>query len=129
MGDRVVAPVVGLETRVLRVPLHTPFVTALRRTAHAETLLLRLTDAEGVTGWGEAPQVWRVTGDSLAGARACLEGPLRDVLVGATDLSAAVGAVQQAVVGNAAAKMAADVALHDLAARRPRPRPRPRSCA
>ncbi|SFC72374.1 L-alanine-DL-glutamate epimerase [Nocardioides terrae] len=112
-----VAPVVSLETEVVRVPLHTPFVTALRRTEHAETLVLRLTDADGVTGWGEAPQVWRVTGDSLAGSQACLEGPLRDVLLGATGLTAAVGAVQRAVVGNAAARSAADVALHDLAAR------------
>jgi len=113
----VVAPVVALETEVVRVPLHTPFVTALRRTEHAETLVLRLTDADGVIGWGEAPQVWRVTGDSLAGSQACLEGPLREVLLGATDLTAAVGAVQRAVVGNAAARMASDVALHDLAAR------------
>jgi L-alanine-DL-glutamate epimerase-like enolase superfamily enzyme len=112
------APVVAVETSVLRVPLHTPFVTALRRTEHAETLLLRLTDADGVTGWGEAPQVWQVTGDSLAGARACLEGPLREVLLGGRDLRGTLAAVQRAVVGNAAARMAADVALHDLAARR-----------
>lgn len=112
------APVVGLHTRVVRVPLHTPFVTALRRTEHVETLILEITDADGVTGWGEAPQAWRVTGDSTGASQACLEGPLREVLLGATDLERTLAAVQQAVVGNTAAKMAADIALHDLAARR-----------
>jgi len=111
--------ITGLGTRVVRVPLHTPFVTALRRTEHVETLLVELVDEDGVTGWGEAPQVWRVTGDSLAGSQACLEGPLREVLVGAAaDPRETAPRVQRAVVGNPAAKMAADVALHDLAARR-----------
>ncbi|MEP9384162.1 dipeptide epimerase [Nocardioides sp. KR10-350] len=111
--------IAGLRTEVVRVPLHTPFVTALRRTEYAETLVVELTDADGLSGWGEAPQVWRVTGDSIAGSRACLEGPLRDVLVGAPADPRETGPrIQDAVVGNHAAKMAADVALHDLAARR-----------
>lgn len=48
-------------------PLHTPFVTSLRRTAVLESVLVRLTDDAGRTGLGEAPQVWRVTGESMAG--------------------------------------------------------------
>lgn len=111
--------IVDLRTTVVRVPLHTPFVTALRRTEFAETLVVELTDADGITGWGEAPQVWKVTGDSIAGSRAALEGPLRDVLVGAPiDPRETAPLIRQAVVANRAAKMAADIALHDLAARR-----------
>jgi len=111
--------IAGLRTTVVRVPLHTPFVTALRRTEFAETLVVVLSDADGVTGWGEAPQVWKVTGDSIAGSQAALEGPLREVLVGAPiDLAETAPRIQAAVVGNRAAKMAADIALHDLAARR-----------
>ena len=53
------------------VPLHTPFVTALRRTSTTESLLVEVTDSDGVSGWGEAPQVWQVTGESVAGAEAC----------------------------------------------------------
>jgi len=114
-----VTTIAGLRTRVLSVPLHTPFVTALRRTSTTDTVLVELTDTDGVTGVGEAPQAWRITGDSLAGSRACLEGPLREVLVGAAIDPRETGArVQAAVVGNRAAKMAADIALHDLAARR-----------
>lgn len=110
--------IVDLRTSVARIPLHTPFVTALRRTEYAETLVLQLTDSDGVTGWGEAPQVWRVTGDSIAGSQACLEGPLRDLLLGApADPGELAPRIQRAVVGNRAAKMAADIAVHDLAAR------------
>ncbi|MEX0428113.1 dipeptide epimerase [Nocardioides sp. DS6] len=111
--------ITGLRTRVVRVPLRAPFITAQRRTDAVETLVVELSDEDGVTGWGEAPQVWRVTGDSLAGSRACLEGPLREVLVGApVDPRETAPRVQRAVVANHAAKMAADIALHDLAARR-----------
>lgn len=110
--------VVAVRTQRVRVPLHTPFVTALRRTEFAETVVVTVEDSDGCVGWGEAPQVWRVTGDSLAGSAAALEGPISDVLVGAAaDLSSA-GLIQGAVVGNRSAKMAADIALHDLVARR-----------
>jgi L-alanine-DL-glutamate epimerase-like enolase superfamily enzyme len=112
------ARVVAVRTQRVRVPLHTPFVTSLRHTEFAETVVVTVEDSDGCVGWGEAPQVWRVTGDSLAGSAAALEGPISDVLVGAAaDLSSA-GLIQGAVVGNRSAKMAADIALHDLAARR-----------
>ncbi|NUS50125.1 MAG: dipeptide epimerase, partial [Nocardioidaceae bacterium] len=38
-------------TRV-STPLHTPFVTALRRTGTTDTVVVRVTDSDGVTGWG-----------------------------------------------------------------------------
>jgi o-succinylbenzoate synthase len=104
----------------LTTPLHTPFVTALRRTEHLETTVVEVMGDDGGRGYGEAPQVWRVTGESLAGAEACLSGPLADVVRGRDiddldDLSREIG---EAVVGNFGAKAAMDVALHDLAARR-----------
>jgi L-alanine-DL-glutamate epimerase-like enolase superfamily enzyme len=100
--------------------LHTPFVTSLRRTTTTDTVVVRVTDSDGVTGWGEAPQVWQVTGESLAGAEACVTGPLAAVLDSRdpddlVDLCRGVGA---AVAANYGAKAAVDVALHDLAARR-----------
>lgn len=109
-----------VSTTRLTTPLHTPFVTALRRTSTTDTVVVRVTDDDGVTGWGEAPQVWQVTGESLAGAEACLEGPLAAVVTGrdADDLAATCRAVAGAVAANYGAKAALDVALHDLAARR-----------
>jgi L-Ala-D/L-Glu epimerase len=104
----------------LTAPLHTPFVTALRRTEHLETTVVEVVDDDGLSGYGEAPQVWRVTGESLAGAEACLSGPLADVVRGRSvdDLPDLSVELLGAVVGNSGAKAAMDVALHDLASRR-----------
>jgi L-alanine-DL-glutamate epimerase-like enolase superfamily enzyme len=112
--------VADVRCTVVSTPLHTPFVTALRRTTTADSVLVEVVDEDGMVGVGEAPQVWAVTGDSLAGARACIEGPLASVVRGRdpTDLHDLTRAVRAAVVGNGAAKAAVDVALHDLLARR-----------
>lgn len=102
----------------VRVPLHTPFVTSMRRATHAESLLVEVVDSDGRSGWGEAPQVWQVTGESLAGAAAAIDGPLGAQLLGRdpADLIGLTDAVARAIVGNPSAKSALDVALHDLAA-------------
>ena len=104
----------------LTASLHTPFVTALRSTTTVDTTVVEVVTDDGHRGFGEAPQVWRVTGESLASAEACLSGPLRDVVLGrsADDLHALLRSVEDAVVGNHGAKAAMDVALHDLTARR-----------
>jgi L-alanine-DL-glutamate epimerase-like enolase superfamily enzyme len=112
--------VVEVRTHRLRALLHTPFVTALRTTNHLETLVVELVDDEGRSGFGEAPQVWRVTGESIPGAEACVQGPLADVVrdVPLDPLEELCDQVGRAVVGNFGAKAAVDVALHDLTAQR-----------
>jgi L-alanine-DL-glutamate epimerase-like enolase superfamily enzyme len=106
--------------RRVGVRLHTPFVTALRRTTTADSLIVEIVDSDGANGLGEAPQVWAVTGDSIAGSAACVEGPLAAVLDRSDpdDLHDTARRVRGAVAGNLAAKAAVDMALHDLAARR-----------
>jgi L-alanine-DL-glutamate epimerase-like enolase superfamily enzyme len=112
--------IAAVRTHRLSAPLHTPFVTALRRTTTTDTLVVELIDDDGRSGFGEAPQVWQVTGASLAGAEACVREVLGPRLVGrdADDLVARCVEVSRAVAGNEAAKAAVDTALHDLAARR-----------
>ena len=71
----------AVHTHRVSLPLRFPFVTALRRTEHVETLLVQVVDSDGRSGWGEAPQVWQVTGESVIGAQACVEqmrGPILD---------------------------------------------------
>jgi o-succinylbenzoate synthase len=106
----------------LSVPLHTPFVTALRRTTTTDTVVVRVRDSEGTTGWGEAPQVWKVTGESLASATACVEEMLAVIVVGrdVDDWDEALTDVATAVARNFGAKAAVDVAVRDLVARRSR---------
>jgi L-alanine-DL-glutamate epimerase-like enolase superfamily enzyme len=99
----------------LSLPLHSPFVTALRRATSAESVVVRVTDSDGRVGLGEAPQNWQVLGASVAGSVACLEGPLRDAVLGrSADPAETWPVVDRAVAGNGAAKAALDCALHDL---------------
>lgn len=111
--------ITDVSTSILRSPLHTPFVTALRRTTTSDSLLVTITDDEGRTGYGEAPQIWQVTGASIPGSQACVEELLAPLLLG-QDPRAYVDLIHRvrgAVAGNEAAICAVDVALHDLAAR------------
>jgi L-Ala-D/L-Glu epimerase / N-acetyl-D-glutamate racemase len=109
-----------IRTHRVSAPMHTPFITALRKVTAVDTLVVEVLDADGRSGYGEAPEVWRVTGASVAGAEACIRDQLAPLLRGKDpdDLVARCREVRRAVVGNEAAKAAVDVALHDLAARR-----------
>jgi L-alanine-DL-glutamate epimerase-like enolase superfamily enzyme len=112
-------PIVEVRTHRVSAPLHTPFVTALRTATSVESLIVEIVDEDGRSGFGEAPQVWQVTGASLAGSEACVELiATRLVQRDPDDLIANCQIVKRAVAGNDAAKGALDVALHDLAARR-----------
>ncbi|WP_041625039.1 mandelate racemase/muconate lactonizing enzyme family protein [Stackebrandtia nassauensis] len=112
--------ITAVTAAIVSADLHTPFVTAVRSTSTVDTVVVTVTDEAGNTGRGEGPQTWRITGESLASVTACVEGPLRQVLVGRDpdDLNAILDEVDTAVVGNNVAKAAVDVALHDLAAQR-----------
>ena len=109
----------AVRSSVLSIPLHTPFVTALRRTSTIDTLIVCLDPADGTTGLGEAPQVWAVTGDSVASATACVEQVLAPVLVGADsdDWDALAAGVARACARNFGAKAAVETALLDAVAR------------
>ncbi len=113
-------PITDIRCHRLVAALHTPFVTSLRRTSTLETVVVEVVDSDGHRGFGEAPQVWQVTGESLAGAEACLGGPLAETVrsTDPDDLTDTLRRVAHAVEGNHGAKAAMDVALHDLLARR-----------
>lgn len=105
----------------LSTPLRAPWVTALRRATSLQSVVVRLTDGEGCHGFGEAAQVWRVTGESMAGIEACVLGPLADLLLGwdwEQPLDRLHIALESEVVGNSGARAACETAACDLAARR-----------
>lgn len=120
MAYRTAMTITAVTAAVVSADLHTPFVTAVRSVSAVETVVVTVTDDAGNAGRGEGPQTWRITGESLGSVTACVEGPLKQVLLGrdADDLNAILDAVDDAVVGNNVAKAAVDVALHDLAAQR-----------
>ncbi|MGH3360422.1 MAG: mandelate racemase/muconate lactonizing enzyme family protein [Nocardioidaceae bacterium] len=112
--------ITAVRTHRTSVPLHTSFVTSLRRTTTIDTVVVEIEDSDGHHGYGEAPQVWQVTGESLDGAQACIDGPLATVIAGRDpdDLVPLLHTVSTTVAANAGAKAAVDIALHDLSAHR-----------
>lgn len=120
-GLDAVVRIVEVATAPLIRPLHTPFTTSLRRTTHVTSLAVRVRTADGVEGYGEAPEVWRVTGESVASARACVMGPLADVVLGVEvddgDIPALHTRLAGSVVGNGGARAALETATVDVLAR------------
>lgn len=115
------ARITEIATARLVRELHTPFVTSLRRTTQVVSIVVRLRDSDGRTGYGEAPQVWRVTGESLDSIEACVHGPLAEAMLGfepaSVEPAQVFGRLQAAVVANGGARAACEIAAVDLLAR------------
>jgi L-Ala-D/L-Glu epimerase len=112
--------IVEVATARLVRELNQPFVTALRSTTQVISVAVRLTTDDGGTGYGEAPQIWRVTGESQASVEACVLGPLADALLGRELDAATVPELHRvlagAVAGNTGARAACEVAALDVVA-------------
>lgn len=97
-----------------------PFRTARRQVSTIEAVRVRITDADGISGVGEAVATPPVTGETVASIEAALCGPLAEAVTGlaACELAEAQRRMATALVGNYSAKAAVDVAMHRLLAAR-----------
>lgn len=100
----------------IKIPLKTPFITALRRVDTAEDLVVKVLTDEGAVGWGNAPATVVITGDSHASAAAAIRDTLAPQLIGMDieDREAILTKIQKGLVHNTSAKAALDIAVHDL---------------
>lgn len=114
------ARIVEVATARLVRALNQPFVTALRSTTQVVSVAVRLRLDDGVRGHGEAPQIWRVTGESQASVEACVLGPLADALLGHDLDAGSVPALHElmarTVAGNTGARAACEAAAIDAVA-------------
>ncbi len=106
----------GFQLGVLRIPLRTPFKTALRSVERIEDAVIRLDTDDGRSGYGEAPPTVAITGDSLESILQALRERIGPGLIGrdVADLDGNCRLVQDALPGNRSAKAAAEIALYDL---------------
>ena len=107
-----------IEAIPLGIPLKKPLLMGGRKYAFAEMVLVRLETTGRCLGVGEAPVAPYLTGETVASVLAAVE-ILSQAIVGkdARDIVAISAAMHDAIVGNAAAKAAIDIALHDAVAR------------
>lgn len=108
--------ITDIRVGIVRIPLKTPFVTALRRVDTAEDLVVKVITDDGHTGWGNAPATVVITGDSHASVASAIKDTIGPQILGMDidDREAILQRIQHSMVHNTSAKAALDIAVHDL---------------
>ena len=101
---------------MLRVPLKTPFKTALRTVDTVQDVVVQVHTDTGHIGWGEAPATAVITGDTHGSIIEAITTCIAPRLIGrqVADLNRNCALVQSAMVHNSSAKAAVEIALYDL---------------
>ena len=108
--------ITAIELGMLRVPLKTPFKTALRSVDHVEDIIVRMHTDDGAIGWGGAPATAVITGDTHGSIIDAIRHYIAPKLIGRdiADHNRNIALVQSALERNTSAKAAVEIALYDL---------------
>jgi L-Ala-D/L-Glu epimerase len=112
--------IVDIRLGLLRVPLVTPFRTALRSVEAIEDVIVSVHTDDGRIGYGGAAPTPPITGDSRDSIVAAIRQHIAPRLLGrdGADLNRNCTLVQTALERNVSAKAAVEIALYDLWAQR-----------
>ena len=108
--------ITGVRLGRVRVPLRTPFRTALRTVEVIDDIVVMILTDRGHVGWGEAPPTAVITGDTHETIASAITGSIAPRLIGAeiADMEELSERVQRAIERNTSAKAAVEIALYDL---------------
>ncbi len=109
--------ITGITLEIEKIPLRTPFITALRRVDDVENIRICIhTDTPNI-GYGAAPATKAITGEDLQSISKTIKKIITPKLVGETfDLPKVLDTLHTCCKSNSSAKAAVDMALYDLAA-------------
>ncbi|MGH8079357.1 MAG: dipeptide epimerase, partial [Lysobacter sp.] len=101
---------------MLRVPLKTPFKTALRTVDTVEDIVVTVHTDTGHIGYGEAPATAVITGDTHGSIVEAIRKFISPRLIGQeiANLNRVTGLIQGAIEKNSSAKAAVEIAVYDL---------------
>ncbi|MFA7322286.1 MAG: dipeptide epimerase [Dokdonella sp.] len=101
---------------MLRVPLKTPFKTALRTVEAVEDIIVMINTDSGHVGYGEAPATAVITGDTHGSIIDAIRHYISPRLLGAeiADLNRITHLIQGSMEKNSSAKAAVEIAVYDL---------------
>jgi o-succinylbenzoate synthase len=101
---------------MLRVPLKTPFKTALRTVEQVEDVVVMVHTDTGQVGYGSAPATAVITGDTHGSIVDAIRHYIAPRVIGhdIADLNHITTLVQGAMEKNSSAKAAVEIAVHDL---------------
>lgn len=108
-----------IELGEIKIPLVTPFKTALRTVDSVHDIVLKITTDSGETGFGEAPPTAVITGDTIGSIRAAVEEFIAPGIIGMEidDMDGIMKRVHSCILKNTSAKAAVDMAVYDLFAK------------
>jgi o-succinylbenzoate synthase len=101
---------------MLRVPLKTPFKTALRTVDKVEDVIVTIHTDTGHVGYGEAPATAVITGDTLGSIIEAIQKYIAPRIIGEdiANLNRITQLIQNALEKNTSAKAAVEIAVYDL---------------
>lgn len=108
--------ITDIQLGMLRVPLKTPFKTALRTVETVEDVVVLIHTDTGHTGYGEAPATAPITGDTLGSIIEAIHRFIGPRLVGQeiANLNRLSTLIQTSMERNTSAKAAVEIAVYDL---------------
>jgi len=101
----------SIETKVEKIALKTPFITALRRVDTIEFVRVSVRDEKGTIGIGEAPATMAITGEDITIIESSIAS-IKEELIG-LDINHALEVLHTKTIGSSA-KAAIDMALMSL---------------
>lgn len=101
---------------LIRVPLKTPFKTALRTVDTVEDIIVLVHTDTGHIGYGEAAATAVITGDTHGSIIEAIRYSIGPRLIGeeVANLNRIIGLIQTALERNSSAKAAVEIAVYDL---------------
>lgn len=108
--------ITDIQLGMLRVPLKTPFKTALRTVETVEDVVVLIHTDTGHTGYGEAPATAPITGDTLGSIIEAIHRFIGPRLIGQeiANLNRLSTLIQTSMERNTSAKAAVEIAVYDL---------------
>lgn len=101
---------------MLKVPLKTPFKTAMRTVSEIEDVVVIMETDTGHIGYGSAPATAVITGDTHGSIIEAISKFISPVLIGRqiANLNNLTDSIQASIVRNFSAKAAVEIAIYDL---------------
>lgn len=108
--------IIDIKTENIKIPLVTPFKTALRTTDHVDDIIVRVFTDTGMVGYGEAPPTAVITGDTKPSIVGAIEDFIKPSIIGMQidDLDGIMFKLHHCIKKNTSAKAAVDMAVYDL---------------
>ncbi len=106
----------SIQFGMLKVPLKTPFKTAMRTVEYIEDVVVLMKTDTGHTGYGSAPATAVITGETHGSIIEAIKTIIGPIIIGQQieNLNNLTNSIRSSIVRNFSAKAATEIAIYDL---------------